>query len=71
MTTEEYQKLLDQHDWWWPFSDSFTVIDKGYDNEKKLKALWSVNPEFKVLYKNISDKIFKPKTNGKEQDELP
>lgn len=51
MTTEEYKKLLDNHDWYFMFSDSDRIVTAGQVNDDKLRALWKENPEFEKLYK--------------------
>lgn len=60
MSKEDYQKLLDQHDWYWQMSDSPHVRDRGYKEEEYLKSFHN-NEELKKLYFNQ----LKIKFNGK------
>lgn len=51
MTIKEFYKLLEQHDWWYDFSDDKSVFMKGYMSEKKIIKAFTEQEEFKPLYK--------------------
>lgn len=49
-TTEEYQKLLDAHDWWYMMSDDHRVYTKGENERKRLLALTLANEELGKMF---------------------
>ncbi len=55
MTKEEYERLLDKHDWYYMFSDDHRIYEEGVRQERELKA----QTEFVYLYLEMSKTIFK------------
>lgn len=58
---EEYQKRMDNHDWYWFMSDSPTIRDKGYEEENKLIQMIRQHPFLGVLYNKKHNSIMNPK----------
>lgn len=50
MDKEEYQKLLDSHDWFYEYSDDGRVWRAGYESKQRLLNLAKQNPEFAKMY---------------------
>lgn len=46
----EYYNELNSHDWWYEYSDDFSVYRKGNDRENFLRNKSSLNNEHFVLY---------------------
>lgn len=60
MTKQEYQKLLDLHDWFYHMSDSTKVWELGLRQDRALKELYKDNPTFKKMYEETRDSILNP-----------
>lgn len=58
MSEEDYKKLLEDHDWYYSYSDSPKVYDKGLENEKKLLAIAKTDKALQKLYNERSKKLF-------------
>ena len=56
MTKEEYQKLLENHDWYFMMSDDFRVWERGQKNLDKLLRIASQNSEFRNLFNEYQEK---------------
>lgn len=50
MTMQEYEDLLNQHDWYFQNTDDHKVWERGKASEDHLKELAKTNPAFKILY---------------------
>ena len=59
ITLKEYEKMLQEFDWYYEFSDDYQVVKKGRKKEIKIKALSNKNKEFKDLYNKYYNKHFK------------
>ena len=70
MTREEYQQLLDKHDWTYIYSDSSTVYDRGIKNERYLKS-FHTDIEFRKMYEEKEYQVFHDRIAGpKEFDNI-
>ena len=54
MELEEYQKLLDTHDWYYQYSDDYRWYKKGQAERDRLRALAETSEEFKAAYQNAA-----------------
>lgn len=43
LTLDEYQELLDKHDWLFHYSDNNSIYLKGYNNYNRLILLYNYN----------------------------
>lgn len=72
MNLQDYYDLLEQHDWYYIFSDDHKVYEKGKSNQDKLVDLAEENgPKFKELYKAFGDHYFSGKPWDTEQKPKP
>ena len=67
MTLQEYWDLLDKYDWYFNYSDDYTVWKKGSEQGKKISALAKGSNErselllgFRAHYFNGKDKPARP-----------
>jgi hypothetical protein len=49
MTLQEFYDLLDQHDWYYQYSDDRSVYNRGKEQQAKIEAQASGRREFKLL----------------------
>lgn len=54
MTIKEYYKELENHDWYYSFSDDDTMYKRGYENELKLKKMAENLEKYQNLYAAFS-----------------
>jgi hypothetical protein len=59
LSTEQYATMLKAHDWYYSSSDDPRVYNKGLEEEKVLKKLYHLNPNFKAMYESEFSKHFK------------
>ena len=60
MTLEEYQKLLDHHDWYYDFSDDLSVWRRGEASSAETIELAKTGPDdFKRAYNEAHARNFK------------
>ena len=60
MTTAEFFKLLESHDWTYQYSDDHRAWEKGNSESKRLQAIIQEDPLFTRMYLAYADYIFKP-----------
>lgn len=59
LSKEQFQELLNEHDWWYNMSEDHRIWQKGLDEENQILALCRNNPEFKQMYIEKGNSIFK------------
>lgn len=52
-TLEEYQVLLNKHDWYWQMADEIEETEKGYRESVKLQEIAKESPEHNQAYQTI------------------
>lgn len=52
ITKEEYQDMLEKHDWYYEMSDDSRVYQSGTKNRLNLLQLANSNKEFEQMYKD-------------------
>lgn len=55
MTTEEYYKALEKHDWYYNYSDDHRAWTKGLEESRRLQACCQENDIFTKMYKDFSN----------------
>lgn len=50
MTTEDYARMLEQHDWWYEMSDDPKAYRNGLAKEQELRSLAYDNPVLLKMY---------------------
>lgn len=66
MTLEEYQKLLQHHDWYYYFSDDHRVWLRGEEASARIVALAKAGPDdFKRAYNEAHARHFNNEDFGK------
>lgn len=58
MKKNEFQELLDIHDWWYSSSDDMRVWNRGAEEERIMSLAMSQNDEFYNMYKAKREQIF-------------
>ena len=64
MEREDYQQLLDKHDWYYEFSDDPRVYKKGKQERRKLVSLAKSSEELASLYSQEHKKHFGGRYEG-------
>lgn len=59
MTREQYQEMLDDHDWFYYMSDDMRTYNRGLEKEKELKRLADKNEDFERMLNDKHDEMFK------------
>ena len=64
MTLLEYYKMLDCHDWYYEFSDDFTVWQRGHRERKQIENVAKESDQHMELRNGfvdwLSDRGYKP-----------
>lgn len=55
---EDYQRLLENHDWYYGYSDDHKAWRKGQAESDQLRQLAKSNPEFAQMYREYSQEKF-------------
>lgn len=50
MTKDEYNIMLDRHDWYYEFSDDYKWYKKGLAERTELRRIANTNEELKLMY---------------------
>jgi hypothetical protein len=50
MTVKEYFQKLQQHDWFYDYSDDHRVWQRGVNSRDELYRAFSIDEKFKVMY---------------------
>lgn len=61
ITKEEYAELLENHDWFYQYSDDFRVYRKGEEERSNLRAFARQCDELKLMYDKYVWKILEGK----------
>jgi hypothetical protein len=51
-TSETFAKLLNDHDWYYAYSDDVRVYRNGTAERKEIEAIASANPTFLAMLRN-------------------
>lgn len=57
MTKARYQQLLEDHDWFYEFTEDRRVFNRGLTERKRLEQLADDNPEFAELFETYAEKM--------------
>lgn len=49
-TLEDYENSLKYHDWYYEYSDCYSVYDRGSTERWRLRNISEATPEHKALY---------------------
>lgn len=63
MNTEDFKKLLDNHDWYYSMSSDPRSFTRGLSELNKIKEACNNNAEFEKMYQKKYKEIF----HGKKQ----
>ena len=61
MDPAEFFKLLEQHDWYYQYSDDHRAWSKGNDQSKRLQAIIQEDSQMTRMYLAYSDYMFRPR----------
>lgn len=50
MTTHEYTRLLETHDWFYEYSDDFSAYQRGHKSKQLLESLAKQDETLKKLF---------------------
>lgn len=50
MTKDEYNIMLDRHDWYYEFSDDYKWYKRGLAERTELRRIANTNEELKLMY---------------------
>ena len=70
ISTEEFFKKLQSHDWTYMMSDDPRKYEIGKNQEKELQTLAKDNPTFEKMYKDYSSFVWKKTEKPKLEDYL-
>lgn len=68
MLLKEYYNLLDKHDWFYEYSDDFSVWSAGQNKRQKLLAIAKESDTHKQLYIAFEQYKFNQAPKPKEPD---
>ncbi len=71
ISLEEFYALLEKHDWYYSFSDSFNVSEKGEQASAELEKIALSHPEFKKLHERYNAHMFTGEAWGNEREPKP
>lgn len=58
MSLKDYYQKLESHDWYYDYSDDYTVWSRGHRIHQQLKEISKLSKEHEQLYKEFVDYIF-------------
>ncbi len=58
MNLEQYKKELDNHDWWYDYSDDHKTWKRGSENWKRLQEIGNESPEHYATLKAKIKEVF-------------
>ena len=70
-TLREYYGILNSHDWYYSFSDDYTVYRKGRDAQIKIEGMAEQSEEHKKLYSGFKNHYFSGPAWGSDKAPLP
>lgn len=59
VTEEQFKQLLEEHDWYYGFSDDQRIWERGERTLRRIKQLMKDNPKFEQLYIEKGNEMFK------------
>lgn len=71
MTTQEYWDELNQHDWYYHYSDDGKVYNRGKSNEQRLDGHSLESDEHKAIFKAFSEHHFSGSAFGTDKAPKP
>ena len=71
MTLREYWEELNQHDWYFEWSDDGSVWKRGSDDRKRLRQLSMLSNEHQDLYAGFHEHHFNGQVFGTPNVEKP
>jgi hypothetical protein len=57
ITLADFQKILEDHDWYYEMSHDRRVFERGYDSEKRILQLVKGNVFFEDMYNNKKQEL--------------
>ena len=57
MTVKEYMTMLQNHDWFYDYSDDHRVWQDGVNERQKLRDAFSLDKRFKKMYNDWYDYV--------------
>jgi hypothetical protein len=71
MTLREYYKQLEQHDWYYEWSDDFRVWQRGRDDKTRLEEISKLSSKHESLFIEYTRHKFSGKPWGTEKSPKP
>jgi hypothetical protein len=66
MDIQEFFKLLENHDWYYQYSDDHRAWSKGRNESLRLQSIIQEVPLYTTMYLTMSDYMFKPLEERKD-----
>jgi len=66
MDIQEFFKLLENHDWYYQYSDDHRAWTKGRNENQRLQSIIQEVPLYTKMYLAMSDYMFKPLEERKD-----
>ena len=66
MDIQEFFKLLENHDWFYQYSDDHRAWEKGRKEGQRLQSIIQEVPLYTTMYLAMSDYMFKPLEERKD-----